>query len=191
MDQLEGPVDALSTDELRETFRLTPVQRAKLVKAAWPLVAGTDYEPDDLISEAIVRALDGTRSCPRGVDPMAFLYNAMKSIASAAWEARSSRPRITSMDAPGGEKIAALIRAPGRSAEEKLAAEEDSERRLDAVMALFNDDPDALCVVMGDLDELKAEEIRAACGLNEKAYPTVRKRIRRAIEREFPHGWLS
>lgn len=189
MSQSEGPGDALSPDELREAFRLTAVERAKLVKAARHLADGSDYESDELLSEAIVRALDGTRSCPRDIEPMAFLYNAMKSIASAAWEARSLRPRIASIDAPGAENVAAAMRAPGRSAEDQLLAEEDMTKRVEALTLLFDADPDALCVVMGDLDDLAADEIRDLCGLDTAAYPTVRRRIRRTIERQYPRGW--
>jgi DNA-directed RNA polymerase specialized sigma24 family protein len=191
VNRTEGAADVLSADELREGFRLTTVQKAKLVKAARILVRGTDYEPDELISEAIVRALDGSRSCPRDVDPLAFLYNAMRSIASAAWKARDLRPKVDSIDAPHGANVAATLRAADCSAEDKLLAEEDAAGRLKALMDLFEADADALCVVMGDLDELRPEEIRDLCGIDEKAYPTVRRRIRRTIEREFPHGWAS
>jgi hypothetical protein len=42
---------------------------------------------------------------------------------------------------------------------------------------------------MGELDGLEAEEIRVVCGLDKTAYATVRRRIRRTIDREFPRGW--
>lgn len=186
---MDRSAESLSTDELRVAFALSPLQRAKLVKAASRLVGGTDYEPDDLVSEAVVRALDGTRTCPRDVPPTVFLWNAMKSIASAAWESRSLRPRATSIDGPGSEKIAAKLRASERSAEEGLVASEDSAKRLEALMTLFKDDADALCVVMGDLDGLEADEIRALCSLDKLAFPTVRRRIRRTIDRGYPEGW--
>src|SRR6266446_5307209 len=41
----------------------------------------------DMLAEALVRALDGTRKCPRGVNLMVFLARAMKSI---AWADRTS-----------------------------------------------------------------------------------------------------
>jgi DNA-directed RNA polymerase specialized sigma24 family protein len=189
VNQPAGSADALSTDELREAFRLTPVERARLIMAARSLISGTDYRPEDLVSEAIVRALDGTRSCPRSVAPTTFLFNAMKSIASAAWEARSLRPRIVSMDEPEAGKVVEVVRDPSGSIEDRLVAREDTSRRVEALMELFKEDQDALCVVMGDLDDLEAEEIRGVCGLDEKAYHTVRRRIRRKIEREFPQGW--
>ena len=161
-------------DELREALSLTPVQRAKLVSSARRLADGTGYEPQDLLHEAVVRALDGTRSCPRSVAPMTFLYNAMKSIASAAWEARNLRPRLASIDAAGVDKIVAAIKTPDGSVEESMIAKEDSARRLEALMTIFKDDADALCVVMGDLDGMEAEDIRSVCSLDKTTYPTVR-----------------
>lgn len=176
-------------DELREALTLTPVQRAKLVSSARRLADGTGYEPDDLLQEAVARALDGTRSCPRTVAPATFLYNVMRSIASAAWEARNLRPRVASIDAAGVDKVVATLKSPGRSMEESMVAEEDLSSRLEALMKVFKDDADALCVVMGDLDGLEAEDIRGVCSLDKTTYPTVRRRIRRTIERAFPQGW--
>lgn len=181
-------VDSLTVEELRAAFSFGPVERAKLVKAAGRLAAGTEYAPGDLLSEAVVRALDGSRLCPRNVPPIAFLWNVMRSIASTAWEAEARAPTVEAIslaDGDGGVAIADAARSP----EELVIAKDDYTKRVDALQRVFEDDQEALLVIMGELDGMTAEEIRSVTGLSETAYATIRRRIRRALDRAYPEGW--
>jgi DNA-directed RNA polymerase specialized sigma24 family protein len=188
--QGEGTGECLSISELTAAYEeLSPVKYAKLVRTAERLADGTEFGADDLIGEAIVRALDGTRNCPRNVDPMAFLWNAMKSIASDSRRSRKALPPPESIDEPAFAGAAAVVATRGRNAEEALMVAEDCARRLAALTELFKDRPDALCVVMGDCDGLPAEEIKIVCDLDQTALATARRYIRRTIDRAYPKGW--
>ena len=51
----------------------------RLTKVAARLTDGTSQTGDDLFQEAVLKALDGERQCPRDVDVSLFLANAMRS----------------------------------------------------------------------------------------------------------------
>lgn len=157
----------------------------RLERAARHLSAGTEFGPDDLLQEAVCRTLEEERVCPRHVGITAFLYNAMKSIASALRKRGIGYPPHDSLDfEEGGGAV-----APGRSAEELLVARADYSEGVRALQALFDDDPQALLVVMGDLDGVEAAELKELAGMDDKTFATVRRRIRRKIEKAFPGGW--
>ncbi len=56
-------------------------------------------------------------------------------------------------------------------------------------MDLFDEDEDALKVLLGLFDTQSAEEVRETWGMDEKAFATIRRRIRRKIDKAFPGGW--
>lgn len=69
--------------------------------------------------------------------------------------------------------------------------EEDRSLRIAALEELFADDDDALLMIWADLEETSKEEIKMQHDLNDKAYATIRRRIRRKIEGRFPNGWAA
>ena len=77
-----------------------------------------------------------------------------------------------------------------RNAEEMVLAREDAEGRVKALENLFANDEDAQLVLMGDLDEMAAADIRALNGWTEQDYATVRRRMRRMLSAAFPNGWV-
>lgn len=125
----------------------------------------------DLLHEAIVRALDGSRRWPPGVALVAFLAGIMRSLADESWRhLRRDGPHCFTPD---------------------LVANEDPERHyaagqaLAAMDRLFKDDPVGLRILAGLADGLTAAEIRATYALSQLDYDTARRRIRRALLR---HG---
>lgn len=161
----------------------------RLERAARRLSDGTEYGPDDLLQETVCRTLEGQRACPRHVPIAAFLYNAMKSIASSSRKQLAERPCHDSLDSDEAGAVTRPIAASGRTVEELLVARADYAERVRALSALFDDDPPALMVVMGDLDGVEAAELRAMAELDETSFATVRRRIRRRIDKAFPGGW--
>lgn len=158
--------------------------RAKLLKAAAYHMAGTDYEPQDLLSEAVQRALDGERKCPRGVAPHVFLGNAMKSIAWARREQLEGEPDMVSL-----EQAEDVVATPARSPERAIIARQDCDGMLAALDELFADDAEAQVVFMGRIDGLEADEIRAIGEWDLQAYATICRRMRNKINKKFPGGW--
>lgn len=161
----------------------------RLERAARQLSVGTGMGPDDLLQEAIRRALEGERTCPCEVEISVFLYNVMKSIASASRKQISRRPRHESLDEDENAEPASRVASRERSVEELLVARADYSEHLKALQALFDDDEQALLVVMGDLDGESATVLKDMGAMDDKVLATVRRRIRRKIEKAFPEGW--
>jgi len=78
---------------------------------------------------------------------------------------------------------------PAPNAEALIVSEEDATRIRRAILALFDDDPQARDIVEGTKEEMTAEELRDLTGLSQTAYNSKRRLIRRRIDNAFPQGW--
>jgi RNA polymerase sigma-70 factor (ECF subfamily) len=134
------------------------------------LVGGITWS--DLLHEAIVRALDGSRHWPPNVPLVAFLAGIMRSLRDEHWQRARREVR---MAATAGEATQAADPERVYAATQTLAA----------IDRLFADDAIALKIVAGLAHGLAADEIRRLYGLSETEYDTARRRIRRALLR---HG---
>jgi RNA polymerase sigma-70 factor (ECF subfamily) len=130
----------------------------------------------DLLHEAIVRVLDGSRKAPPGLSMVAFLAGVMRSIKAEHW--RRLRRDARTFVPPGVHLDEACDPAP--DPERSLAASE----ALAALDILFADDPQALQVIEGLGQGMTAEEIRKAYAMSETEYDSTRKRMRRALLRD-------
>lgn len=126
----------------------------------------------DLLHDAMVRLLQGSRRRPPELGVVPFVAGIMRSLRAEHW-ARLRRE------------------ASGRSAAELLAhPPPDPEQRLMAIEALaeldrlFADDARALEVLAGLAEGLSADAIRIAYGMSQTEYESTRKRMRRALLRE-------
>ncbi len=130
----------------------------------------------DVLNEAIVRSLDGSRRWPPDVPLLAFLSGVMRSIRDEHWR-RARRDQILLVAAPdaGG-----AIAAPD-DPERVLAA----AQALGAINGLFADDPAALKILAGLAEGMSATDIRLHYDMSERDYDSTRKRMRRALLR---HG---
>ena len=128
----------------------------------------------DLLHEAIVRVLDGSRKPPSGLSMVAFLAGVMRSIKAEHWR-RLRRDARTFVAGGAGEE-----RDPAPDPERSLAASE----ALAALDRMFADDPLALQVIEGLGEGLSAEEIRKAYAMSQTDYDSTRKRMRRALLRD-------
>jgi DNA-directed RNA polymerase specialized sigma24 family protein len=153
---------ALSEDDL---LRLRAIARLR----ARSLPGGISWS--DLLHEAVVRALAGTRQWPPDVPLLAFLAGVMRSLCNEEWRRRNKEDALPAMANAG------RIDDPERvyAAAEALAA----------IHRLFASDAPATRVITGLLDGMTADEIRRHYGLSAVEYDTVRRRIRRALLR---HG---
>ncbi len=133
----------------------------------------------DLLHEAVLRALDGSRCWPPGVPLLAFLGGIMRSLADEHWR-RYRRERAVLVAWEGGVQAVPDL-APGGDPERRHAA----VQALATLDRLFADDPVALRVLTGLAGGLSAEEIRTQFGLGEVEYDTARRRMRRLLLR---HG---
>jgi DNA-directed RNA polymerase specialized sigma24 family protein len=165
---------------------LRALERADLLrldKKAKHRALGSGMEGDDLLHEAIVRTLeeDG-RNCPSHVALPVYLDNAMRSIA----DGERAKYRRELPDGVGQPQDGALATAldPAPLPADLALARIDLLKVLDSLQQTFENDPQALAVIIGNLEEWSATEIKDMEGMNEKQYAAARKRVRRAIERK-------
>ena len=130
----------------------------------------------DLLHEAIVRVLDGSRKPPPGLSMVAFLAGVMRSIKAEHWRRLRRDARTFGPSGAHGNDE----RDPAPDPERSLAATE----ALAALDRLFADDPQALQVIEGLGQGLSAEEIRKTYAMSETDYDSTRKRMRRALLRD-------
>ena len=180
IDEVRHAVGALTTADLL---------RLQRIGAAYGVSIGV--EGMDLVNEAISRALSGARACPRDVPFVVFLKNAMRSVASSERAKVREEPMLERMTVGLDDRPAVLDQpSGGRNGEETVLAREYAEGRLKALEKLFADDEDAQFVLMGDLDEIPAIDIRAMNGWTEQDYASVRRRMRRKLSAAYAHGWV-
>src|SRR5688572_15868919 len=85
----------LSTAEVIDRIRNLSVSDAlKFKKSSEYLSYSGGRPPEELRNEAIRRAVQGTRKCPRNIDLVVFLYGVMRSIVSADRKARLRSPNL-------------------------------------------------------------------------------------------------
>ncbi len=177
---------ALSPAEVEKAVKtLSEADSIRLRKAA-NYYARPAIAADDLLQEAVCRALEGRRRCPTDVDVVSFLAQTMRSIASEEGEKSTRYGVVVSVEAEDGG--ASVLPIP-QSAEEVAMSDEGASRIRDAITSLFDDDTKAKDLVEGIMEEFTREELRDLTDLDETAYDTKRRLIRRRIQRAYPEGW--
>jgi DNA-directed RNA polymerase specialized sigma24 family protein len=180
--------DVLTTAEmLGRLVELSEPDQSRLEKISRHYADASTMSADDILAEALVRALDGTRKCPRGVNLMVFLARAMKSIAWADRTSAKAQREIGPVeDRPADTDLMEVSTVVGL--EEQVIQQDLRKKQVDALMALFHDDEDATLWLMARMDAESLEEMQALTGFGATKLNTVGRRIRRKVEREFPHG---
>jgi DNA-directed RNA polymerase specialized sigma24 family protein len=189
-----GQVAAIRTREeiaaAIKSFSAADLARLKMVARKYAF--GRPIEPEDLLHEAYLGALD-SRACPSHVDVVKFLAEAMRSIAHGEAEKVEHKVTLVTIAGLGGsEDEAANIKDEAEDAEAQMMAAQDANRFVAAyttVIALFDDDPTAQLLLEGMMEEMSAEEMRELTGLDKTAYDSKRKLIRRRIDKQYPEGW--
>ena len=59
------------------------------------------------------------------------------------------------------------------------------------LVSLFEDDEIAQVILEGMMEGIDGEELRELTDLDETAYQSKRRLIRRRIVKRFPNGWMS
>lgn len=185
--------DVFDPDEIRAAIDgLAVIDLARLRRAGRLLAFGLACEADDLIGEAVAATLSGTRTCPRRMALVPFLIGAMRSIASAARGAAGRVETAVSFEATGTDGRPLVVPVdPEPTAETRLLATEDKAERIAALENLFADDEQALLMLWADLELTPKEDIMIMNDLDDTAYATIRRRMRRAINGRYPAGWTA
>lgn len=128
----------------------------------------------DLLQEALLRVLQGSRRRPDNVSMIAFVTGIMRSL-----KAEQHRRRQREAPSGSGDNVAAATLDPAPDAERSLAARQE----LAAIYRLFADDAVATRILNGLGSGLSPEEICAANGLSRTDYESARRRMRRCLLR--------
>lgn len=171
-DDVEAAVRAFS---IADWSRLHKVARAFSFKTGWGF--------EDLLQDAIMRTLQGTRNCPSDVEVMKHLIETMSSIADGEREkAHNQVPHVPTTQ-PGVENAEDPV-SPEWSAEDNLAYEGGRAE----ILAMFDDDPVARELVEGILARFDTEQLKELTGLQGTAYNTKRTLVRRRLLKLSPKG---
>lgn len=155
----------------------TDLVRLKALARLWSrgLPGGIGWA--DVLHEAIVRVLDGSRVGPSDVPILAFLSGVMRSLCDDYWRrVRHEQRLLVSRD----DYCRSSEPADEVSDPERVAV---AVAGLAEIYRLFATDPVALQIIDGMSNGLAAKDICRTYGIAALDYDTARRRMRRALLR--------
>jgi DNA-directed RNA polymerase specialized sigma24 family protein len=171
----------LSTDEMALALGLMkPADLLRVERFARARVVGLrPLEWEDLVNEAVSRALSGSRKCPRDVPVVAFLRQTVRSIAE---EERRRRGQQAYPSTAIEEEHFLQLADTAPDPEEQVLARDSIQGLLDR----FGNDAELIALGKGlELGET-ATEICRRVDLTPKQYDAARKRFKRIV-----NAWLA
>ena len=174
----------LSSEEFYERLKaLSGADNLRIRKISEVWAARCGLAPDDLFQEAVTRVLEGSRNCPSRVGVVPFLAQVMRSLSSDENKAKDRAPNLLPLSAlleAGYDPPAASL-----TPENQFNAQQSFKELWDKVCALFHDDEISILILEYQIAGYEAEEIRKDLGLDQTAYDSKRRFIRRRFDRLF------
>lgn len=172
--------DMLTTAEVRAALdALKPADEVRLLRGAqfFSEINGFD-DASGLLQEALIRALEGTRRCPRDLPLMPFLFGVIRSIANSVSKSavRSPINRFAEVDEAEDQEHDEGIETVQHITPERVVA---AQEMLQKVNDMFKDDADVLMVLYAMAEGLQGQDLRDALGLTETQHNTIRRRMMR------------
>ena len=159
-------------------------EKRKLLNVEGLLRGGTSFGDGELFREALTRAILGERRWPEYVALIAFLIMTMRSIAS---HERARLGKLVSIDDLMEGEIEKGVSSGGSppTPEEQVMSAET----VSTIHSHFEDDEQALLLLMGWGDGLRGKELREFVGMDQDDLDYLSKRVRRTLRRAYPNGW--
>ena len=180
----------LLPEEFDERLRgLSKADAHRLDKIARVFAARCGLGPDDLFQEAVTRVLEGSRHCPRHVKLVRFLAGVMRSLSSDDNKAQGRQPSLLSLSVLKEEGFDPPDSGP--TPEELCYSQQRDQNVWDELCVIFGDDELTLGIVEYILAGYEAEEIRKDFSLDQTAYDSKRRFIRRRIDSHLRQGSRS
>ncbi len=183
-------VHALTRGELEdaiEAFSETDWARLRL---AAQLYAIYPVEPEEVVQEALCRAIAGTRKCPRNVSVVRFVAEAIRSIAhDELRKVENRRDEVSVHDEALDDPDAITPRETGPNAEERIISSEQIRGTEQRLLELFDGDDEAQLIVLGMLTGSEGAELREATGLDQTRFNSKRRFVRRTINNAIESGF--
>jgi DNA-directed RNA polymerase specialized sigma24 family protein len=170
-DETEPPSedgDRLSVAEIRGSIdALSDMDTARLMAAAQGFSRLCGIDAEDLLQEALTRALEGRRTCGRETALVPFICGIMKSFASQENEARKEgfRPTVVLRD---GEPIVPEVPADDPSPERAAISAIDGRPVLAEIEAAAAGDEKLQLLIEGIYDGMRGAELQGLLGVDEK-----------------------
>lgn len=176
-DEVARAVEDLSEPQLARLLRAATL-RARALTAY-----GLGTDGNDLLQEAMVRTLAGTRRWKRGVPFETHLHSTVRSICShAPGELEPGMVVATAAEHPSAPEAAELLAASGDAAR-SLAVKEE----LDEIRRRFEGDDQMLLLIDALGEQMKGPEIQQLLEVTVTQYESLMTRLRRAVDRK--KGW--
>lgn len=145
------------------------------------------FDWEDLIQEAVSRALEGFRKWPKNIPFIAFLAQTIRSIANEEWRRliNQNTTNASDLDSIDGEdplidQLAITLINPER--------EIIAKNILVTIESLFINDKDATAILLGSAHGDSPDVIQGKSNLTLTQYASAQKRIRRKISQTFLNG---
>jgi DNA-directed RNA polymerase specialized sigma24 family protein len=183
LDLMRSDIAADAAESSTETVAralatLTPsdlVRLKRLAQLRARLLPGTEW--DELLNEALLRALDGSRRWPEGVPLLAFIAGIMRSLVDGRV---CERRRLAEQALAGGE-------LPRTSPPDMQI---HARQCLAAIAQFFVGDPDVLALIAALARKYLGTSDDPAPRMSQKRREAARKRLARAILRGQLDGFL-
>ena len=172
-DIAAGSAESSTETVARALAALTPsdlVRLKRLAQLRAHLLPGLEWE--ELLNEALMRALDGSRRWPEGVPLLSFIAG-IAGIMRSLLDGRAQQRRRLA------ERAAARETSVAAAPDARLHA----RRRLAAIAHFFAGDPDVLALIAASARQHLGGAGHSAPQLSRKRREAARKRLARAILR--------
>ena len=193
----------LKTDEANDTHltadeaqkALAAMSRADMIRLSKAETWFARNNPTNtLLTDAINKTWEGTRSWKRGMGIVEHLYGVMRSLANNEHKKKTISKKsmaFTNDDGTEKSKIAVQVSTPSPEAmmierEKQEEREKNAKELADKVLEIFAKDDNAMWILMGEMDGQSAEEIRKLSEMDRTQYNSTRKRISRKLDKYFP-----
>jgi DNA-directed RNA polymerase specialized sigma24 family protein len=179
----------LSRGELEEAIGEFSDADWMRIRGAARLYAVYPVEPEELIQEALCRAIAGTRKCPKDVSVVRFVAEAIRSIAhDELQKVEHQRDEVSVHDASIENPDAITPQEPGPTAEERMISNEQTRGTENRLLELFEGDDEAQLIVLGMLTGTEGAELREVTGLDQTGFNSKRRYVRRKINNAIENG---
>jgi DNA-directed RNA polymerase specialized sigma24 family protein len=167
-----GEMCAIIGDLSKDDTRRLALYAARLANT----LPGVD--PKDLLHHALLKASLGERRCPRDAAPITFLGNVMKS-------ELSNLRRKSRQTEPIDDEEQGFEHVDDDSPEAWVERMDDLKHAMEEVQQAFGDDTRPMLVFEGRAEGLSRDEIRDLLGLDQVAYESLEKKIRRFMNKRL------
>jgi DNA-directed RNA polymerase specialized sigma24 family protein len=159
---------------------ITEADLARLEMAARGFSRTCGIDADDLLQEALTRALEGDRTCGRGTPFIPFLCGVMQSLASEEYEARKEGRRPVTV-LRKGEPVLPDAPTLEPSPEQSAGSTIDDRPTLAAIEAGAAGDEQLQLLMEGIYDGMRGAELEQLLSVDTKGLAAVRKRLKRLL----------